>query len=121
LTACENGGNHHLFIRVEDTQGNGLPGLPVEVVWPSGSTIVTTGLKVENLPALGINARNTAGYVNFGMYHGSYKVRVLNGVSQQTDWLTVDIPHDEYCAANDNPQGNSTFHYSYLIVFQKVR
>jgi hypothetical protein len=121
LTACENGGNHHLFILVEDTQGNGLPGLPVEVVWPSGSTIVNTGTKVENLPPLGINAQNTAGYVNFAMYHGSYQVRVLNGVSQQTDWLTVDIPHDEYCAANDNPQGNSTFHYSYLIVFKKVR
>ena len=121
LTACENGGNHHLFILVEDAQGNGLPGLPVEVVWPSGSTIVNTGTKVENLPPLGINAQNTAGYVNFAMYHGSYQVRVLNGVSQQTDWLTVDIAHDEYCAANDNPQGNSTFHYSYLIVFKKVR
>jgi hypothetical protein len=121
LTACENGGNHHLFILVEDAQGNGLPGMQVEVVWPSGSTIVNTGTKVEYLPPLGINGQNTAGYVNFAMYHGSYRARVLNGASQQTDWLTVDIPHDEYCAANDNPQGNSTFHYSYLIVFKKVR
>ncbi|MBI5878193.1 MAG: hypothetical protein HZB53_11125 [Chloroflexi bacterium] len=121
LTACENGGNHHLFMLVVDAQGNGLPNKQVEVIWPSGLTIVTTGQKVETLPSLGINAQNTAGYVNFGMYHGSYRARVLDGVSEQTDWLTVDIPVDEYCPATDNPQGNSLYHYSYLIVFQRTR
>jgi hypothetical protein len=120
LTACENGGNHHLFMLVLDAQGNGLASRQVEVVWPSGSTIVVTGQKVENIPTLGINAQTTAGYVNFGMYHGSYRARVLDGVSEQTDWLTVDIPVDEYCPATDNPQGNSLYHYSYLIVFQRT-
>ncbi len=120
LTACENGGNHHLFMLVLDAQGNGLANKQVEVVWPSGSTIVVTGQKVENIPTLGINAQTTAGYVNFGMYHGSYRARVLDGVSEQTDWLTVDIPVDEYCPTTDNPQGNSLYHYSYLIVFQRM-
>lgn len=121
LTACENGGNHHLFILVLDRQGNGIPSVPIEVVWSTGSFRDLTGKKSEYNAALGINAKTTAGYVNFPMYKGSYRVRVTDAVSEQTGWLTVDIPRDELCAARDNPVGNSLYHYSYLVVFQKMR
>ena len=121
LTPCENGGNHHLYILVLDRLGNGLPNIPVETVWAGGRFVDTTGKKVETIPSLGIDSGTTAGYLNFPMFHGSYRVRVLQGTSDQTDWLTVDIPRDEMCVRIDNPVGNSTFHYSYLIVFRKAR
>jgi hypothetical protein len=121
LTPCENGGNHHLHILVLDQQGSGIPNLPVEIVWPSGSYVDTTGKKVEFNQSLGIDANTTPGYLNFPLYHGIYKARVLAGVSEQTDWLSVAIPHDELCVRSDNPVGNSLFHYSYLVVFRKAR
>jgi len=121
LTPCENGGNHHLHILVLDRLGNGLPNIPIEIVWDGGRSVDTTGKKVEVIPSLGIDSSTTAGYLNFPMFHGSYRVRVLQSTSDQTDWLTVDIPRDEMCVRIDNPVGNSTFHYSYLIVFRQAR
>jgi hypothetical protein len=121
LTACENQGNHNMYVLVLDPQGNGVPGVQVEVVWGSGSMTGWTGNKVENIPSLGVNARTTAGYVDIPLFKGSYRVHVLSGTSEWTDWLTVDIPRDEYCATNDNPVGNSMYHYSYLVDFLKVR
>ena len=121
LTPCENGGNHHLHILILDRQGHGVPNMPVEVVWASGRFVDTTGKKVESIPSLGIDANTTPGYLNFPMFHGSYKARVLQGSSDQTDWLTVDIPRNELCVRVDNPNGNSLFHYSYEIVFVKLR
>jgi len=121
LTACENGGNHHLHILVLDAQGNGVPNKQVEVTWPSGAFKDVTGQKVENIPFLGIDRQTTSGYVNYPMYHGSYQIRVLDGTSERTEPLTVDIPTSEYCDRTDNPQGNSLYHYSYLIVFRKTR
>jgi hypothetical protein len=121
LSPCENGGNHHLHILVLDRQGHGVPNMPVEIVWASGRYVDTTGQKVESIPSLGIDANTTPGYLNFPMYHGSYKARVLQGSSDQTDWLTVDIPRNELCVRVDNPNGNSLFHYSYEIVFVKAR
>ncbi len=121
LTPCENEGNHNIYVLVLDQQGNGIAGVQVEAVWSPGSMRAFTGQKVEYIPSLGVNAQTTAGFVNLPMYKGSYRVHVLGAVSEWTDWLTVDIPRDELCAATDNPQANSLFHYSYLVVFQKVR
>ncbi|MBI5879122.1 MAG: cyclic nucleotide-binding domain-containing protein [Chloroflexi bacterium] len=121
LTACENGGNHHLHIIVLDAQGNGMPNKQVEITWPSGTFKDTTGQKNENIAFLGINQQTTPGYVNYPMYHGSYQIRVLDGTSERTEPLTVDIPTNEYCDRTDNPNGNSLFHYSYLIVFRRTR
>ena len=121
LTACENQGNHNMYVVVLDPSGNGVPGVQVEVVWGSGSMSGWTGHKVENIPSLGVNAQTTAGFVDIPLFKGSYRVHVLSGTSEWTDWLTVDIPRDEYCAANDNPVGNSMYHYSYLVDFVKVR
>jgi hypothetical protein len=121
LTACENGGNHHMHVLVLDAAGNGLAGKPVEFVWSTGSFVDTTGKKIEYIPFLGVTAQTTPGYVNYPLYRGSYRAKVLDGVSEQTGWLNVDIGVDEYCAANDNPQGNSLYHYSYLVVFQRTR
>ncbi len=120
LTPCENNGNHHIFALVLDKDGKGIPNVDVEFIWDSGSFKDRTGQKVEYIPALGITNQTTTGYVNWPIYKGRTRVRVSNSASDMTDWLRVDLP-DQRCDANDNPIGNSLFHYSYLVVFQKVR
>lgn len=119
LTPCENMGNHNLYVVVVDTQGNGLANTQLEFSWPSGVFYDTTGYKNENIPSLGINAQNTAGYVNFPMYKGGYQVQVVSGTSEQTPVLHTDIPVDEECTVNGDPVANSYGHYSYLIFFTK--
>jgi hypothetical protein len=121
LTPCENEGNHNIYVVVLDAQGNGIPGIQVEMVWPTGSTRAFTGQKVEYIPYLGVNAKTTPGYLNFALFKGSYRVHILGATSDWSSWLSVDIPRDELCPATDNPVANSLFHYSYLVDFQKVR
>jgi len=120
LTPCENNGNHHIFALVLDQDGKGIPNVEVEFIWDSGSFKDRTGQKTEYIPALGVTNLTTSGFVNWPIYKGRTRVRVANSASDMTDWLRVDLP-DQRCDANDNPIGNSLFHYSYLVVFQKVR
>jgi len=120
LTPCENSGNHHIFALVLDANGKGIPNVEVEFIWDSGSIKDHTGQKNENIPALGVNSQTTAGYVNWPIFKGRTRVRVSSGPSEMTDWLRVDLP-DQRCDATENSIGNSLFHYSYLVVFQKVR
>ncbi len=108
LTACENSGNHHLFIYVEDKNGQGIPNIRLRVYWPSGEVIIKTGTKIEH-----------AGLVDFPMFKGSYWVQLLDGTSDTVGPLTPDIPQNELCEKTDNPVGNSLYHYSYKIVYTK--
>jgi hypothetical protein len=120
LTPCENGGNHHIFVLVLDAEGNGIPNVDVEFQWDGGSFVDKTGKKVEYLPALGVDNKTTPGYVNWPVYKGRAKIRVVSASSEQTDWLSVVLP-DERCDKNDNPQANSLYHHSYLVVFKRTR
>jgi hypothetical protein len=112
LTACENNGKNHLFITVEDLAGNGLADVKLRVFWPDGEAIIETGHKQ---PEFG------PGYVDFPMFTGTYWVEVLDTSSQVVGPLTVDIFVDEPCEETGNPVGNSPHHYSYEVVFTKVR
>ncbi len=111
LTACENEGKHHLFIYVRNINGEGMPGVRVRVAWPGGEATMMTGEKVYVDP----------GFVDFAMFKGSYTVQVLDYVSEIAGPVSPDIPRSETCAETGNPVANSLFHYSYEIVFQKVR
>jgi hypothetical protein len=111
LTPCENEGKHHLFIYVKDMNGEGMPGVPVRVAWASGEATMVTGEKTHIDP----------GFVDFAMFKGSYTVQVLGYASQIAGPITPDIPKNETCTATGNGVANSLFHYSYEIVFQKVR
>lgn len=111
LTACENEGKHHLFIYVKDMNGIGMPGVRVQVAWPGGEATMTTGQKTHIDP----------GFVDFAMFKGSYTVQVLDYISQSGGPITPDIPRSETCADTGNSVANSLYHYSYEIVFQKVR
>ncbi|MDM8529711.1 carboxypeptidase-like regulatory domain-containing protein [Anaerolineales bacterium HSG25] len=108
LTPCENEGKHHIFIYVEDKQGNGIPDIQLRVFWPGGEVIVLTGLKGEHL-----------GLVDFPMFKGNYWVEILDGQGQTVGPITPDIGEDQLCEATGNPVGNSLFHYSYNVRFVK--
>jgi hypothetical protein len=95
---------------VVDAQGNGLPGIKLEVAWPGGSAEIETGHKAEK----------GLGFVDFPMYHGSYSVRVLGARSQVAEGITVDIDRNEACSTTGNVEANSLYHYSYEVVFQRT-
>lgn len=111
LTACENEGKHHLFIYVKDLNGQGIPGVRVRVSWASGEATMMTGEKTHIDP----------GFVDFAMFKGTYTVQILDYATEIAGPLTPDIPRDELCAETGNGVANSLFHYSYEIIFQKVR
>jgi hypothetical protein len=110
LTPCENQGKHHIFIFVVDRNGKGIPGVRIKVVWPGGESIVVTGAKIDD-----------PGLADFAMFKGKYFVEVVDGTSEVVGPITPDIPRDELCPDNGNPVANSLFHYSYEIIFTKVR
>jgi len=105
LDACENMGNHNLFIHVVDRAGKGIPGVRVKVSWPDGSSILSTGEKAAD-----------PGLADFPTTPGSYYVEVLDGDSDVIGPLSSNIPTDEYCGGSI---GNSYGHYSYEVTFVK--
>jgi len=111
MTPCENEGKHHLFIYVKGMDGKGMPGVRIRVAWPGGQATMVTGEKLHIDP----------GFVDFAMFKGSYTAEVLNYVSEVAGPLSPDIPKSEKCDATGNSVANSLFHYSYEIIFQKVR
>jgi len=113
LTPCENAGKHHIFAYVRDPAGNGIPGVKLRVFWEGGSggeAILTTGTKIED-----------PGLTDFAMFKGSYSIEVLDGLSQVIGPISPDIPRDELCLETDNGVANSLYHYSFEVIFTKVR
>jgi hypothetical protein len=113
LTPCENAGKHHIFAYVRDPAGNGIPGVKMRVFWEGGSggeAILTTGTKMQD-----------PGLADFAMFKGSYFVEVLDGSSQVIGPISPDIARNELCAETDNGVANSLYHYSFEVIFTKVR
>ena len=110
MSACENHGNHHIYINVLDKNGNGIPWVKVWVSWgPEGATL-ETGHK----PEMG------DGYVDFPMFKGTHTVQIMDAKSEIAQGITPDIPQSERCEVTNNDLGNSLFHYSYEVVFQRT-
>ncbi len=124
LTPCENNGGHHFHVLVLDKAGKGIPNVQVQFIRDDGIFTDNTGKKLnETIPTLGVTPNNSAGYLNWPIYKGRVRVKVLSGSSDITDWVSVDLP-DQACVKNGevvNPIGNSLYHYSYLAVFQRTR
>ncbi len=110
LTPCENHGMHNIFINVVDPAGNGIPGVPLYVTWGGDGVQVVTGDKPDMGP----------GYAVFDMFKGTYWVNVAQGTSETSPPLTVDIGEDQLCTETGNPVGNSLYHYSYEVTFQRT-
>lgn len=113
LTACENAGKHHIFAYVRDPAGNGIPGVKLRVFWEGGNggeAILTTGTKMED-----------PGLTDFAMFKGSYFIEVMDGLSQVIGPISPDIPVNELCPETNNNVANSLYHYSFEVIFTKVR
>jgi hypothetical protein len=113
MTPCENQGKHHIFAYVRDQAGNGIPGIKLRVFWPGGhggEAIITTGTKIED-----------PGLTDFAMFKGSYFIQVLDGLSQVVGPISPDIPRNEACPETGNGVANSLYHYSFEVIFTKVR
>jgi hypothetical protein len=113
LTPCENAGKHHIFAYVRDPAGNGIPGVRMKVTWQGGDggeAILTTGTKMED-----------PGLADFAMFKGTYFIEVLDGLSQVMGPISPDIPRNELCPETDNGVANSLYHYSFEVIFTKVR
>ena len=113
LTPCENAGKHHIFAYVRDPNGNGIPGIKLRVYWVGGSggeAVLSTGTKMQD-----------PGLTDFAMFKGSYYVEVLDGLSQVVGPISPDIPRNEVCAETGNGVANSLYHYSFEVIFTKVR
>jgi hypothetical protein len=113
LTPCENEGKHHIFAYVRDPQGNGIPGIKLRVFWQGGNggeATLVTGTKIDD-----------AGLTDFAMFKGSYFIEVLDGLSQVIGPISPDIGLNEVCPESGNTEANSLYHYSFEVIFTKVR
>ena len=112
LTACENMGNHHIYISVVDQAGNGLNGIPVEICWSQSNEDcarpVTQSIK------------GVAGSAEFSMFIDDYYVTILEGVSFTVGPITSAIDVDEECEETGTI-GNYLYHYSYEVVFTRTQ
>ena len=110
---CENAGKHHIFAYVRDAAGNSIPGVKIRIAWEGGNggeAIITTGTKMED-----------PGLADFAMFKGTYFAEVVDGLSQKVGPISPDIPRNETCAETGNGVANSLFHYSFEVIFTKVR
>jgi hypothetical protein len=115
LTACENQSKHHIFVKVEDANGQGINGLPVKIEWspvPDGHVIATTETK-QNL-----TSQLDPGHIDFAMFKGSYTVQVMAGTSEVAGPVTPDYGTNEACG--DNAVANSLYHISFEVIFQRT-
>lgn len=87
--------------------------MKLRVYWEGGNggeAILSTGTKMED-----------PGLTDFAMFKGVYFVQVLDGLSQVVGPISPDIPRNEVCEATGNGVANSLFHYSFEVIFTKVR
>ncbi len=101
LTPEENGGRHHIFLDVLDEEGNRIMGAQVRVTWQDGEQIVTID-KPANEPG-----------ANFPMWKG--QICNVEGVG-----LPSDRVENLHTAHPDEAPGNTLFHHSFLVVFQRT-
>jgi hypothetical protein len=115
LTACENAGKHHIFIRVIDANGQGIDGANLKIT----KGVETFTAKTETKQNL--RGELEPGHVDFAMFKGTYFVEILGAKSQVIGPISPDIPLNELCPETGNGVANSLFHYSFEVIFTKVR
>jgi hypothetical protein len=110
LTPCENHGNHHIFVKVQDATGQGINGVPVKIQWAAtedGFVIAKTETK-----------ENTPGRIDFAMFKGTYSVEIQGATSQKAEGITPDYGVNEACG--EDATANSLYHQSYEVIFRRT-
>jgi len=109
LTPCENMGRHHIFVKVQDTAGRGINGVPVRICW--GDLPYECAMPITETLSAG------DGWIEFAMFRGIYSVTVADGTSQVASGLTPDYAVDEPCG--DDEDANSLYHISFEVIFER--
>ncbi len=120
LTPCENHGMHHIFIQVQDRNGQGVNGVPVIICWgppPYDCVLALTKTKSD------LNGNLQAGRIDFAMFKGSYEITVYDlendkGVSEVAGPVSPDNGQTEACG--EDQTANSPYHISFEVIFRQV-
>ena len=115
LTPCENHGKHHIFVKVQDSAGQGINGVPVKIQWSptaDGFVIAKTDTKTDLLGQL------DPGRLDFAMFKGAYEVEVQGATSEIATGITPDFATNEACGEDTN--ANSLFHLSFEVIFERT-
>lgn len=120
LACLENKGNHNLYVKVYDLQGNGLDGLWLRNAWEGGYDDRVTYTKWD--PYLPPPVPQGAGYTDFVLWASvaEYTVQVRDFGSGAVRGITTRLDaavEDPACVQAWNGWG----HWSYLVVFQRSR
>lgn len=108
LTPGENGGNHHIYLDVEDPeQGGRVNGARLRVTWDGGEQVVTID-KPANEPG-----------TNFPMWR--WQVCGVECLGQAGKELPSDRVTGLHTGHPDEAPGNTLFHHSFRITFVKAR
>jgi hypothetical protein len=115
LSACENQGKHHIFIKVRDPSGQGINGVPVKIQWaPTADGFVVTETETKT----DLKGRLDPGRLDFAMFKGTYTVEVQGGTSEVAKGITPDYGVGEACG--DNAVANSLYHVSFEVIFERT-
>ena len=114
MTPCENKGNHHIFIKVVDAAGNPVDGVVL---------VQTPHRQPGNVMDKTVSGVKGPGKAEFTMWKGAeYDVYVSNdGVNpantETAQQMYSGFPDEANCA--DGGGGNTLFHNSFSLIFQK--
>ena len=114
LTACENLGKHHIFIKIVDGAGGPVDGVTLVQV-PAGSP----GPVMDKT----ISGTKGPGLAEFTMWKGgTYDVFIsADGVNPSNPEIarnmTSGLPDESECGSS--PGGNTLFHNSFNVIFRK--
>lgn len=115
LTACENRGNHHIFIQVQDAAGSPLDGVVL---------IQSNDGNAGDILDRTVSGAKGPGKAEFTMWKGAqYMVFVSGGDGSpaSTDLargLNSNFTDESECA--DGGGGNTLFHNSFEVIFQRT-
>ena len=106
LTPEENGGKHHIFLDILDEARERVFGAQARVTWQGGEQVITVD-KPLNEPG-----------TNFPMWKGQVCAVEALGLPGQT--LPSDRVINLHTSHPDEAPGNTLFHHSFAIVFQRT-
>ncbi|MBC8448821.1 MAG: carboxypeptidase regulatory-like domain-containing protein, partial [Chloroflexi bacterium] len=106
LTPEENGGKHHIFLDILDEVGTRLSAAQARVTWEGGEQVITVD-KPLNEPG-----------TNFPMW--KWQVCAVEALGLPGQPLPSDRVTNLHTGHDDEAPGNTLFHHSFLVVFQRT-